>query len=160
MYELRYTDELYHHGVKGQKWGIRRYQNPDGSYKSGAEGRYDDLVKQYGKTKGEYVSKAYDYNSKISKKDETEYITKNRKKYDQKFDINAMDEMILSKTESHKTYSKMLRELKNDQNSPVYKNVDTILKRIENTSVSDLMKMYEKYGNMYDPSSKRWDSKK
>ena len=24
-------DELYHHGIKGQRWGIRRYQNPDGS---------------------------------------------------------------------------------------------------------------------------------
>lgn len=33
--------ELYHHGIKGQKWGIRRFQNKDGSYKSGAEGRYD-----------------------------------------------------------------------------------------------------------------------
>ena len=27
----RYSEELYHHGTKGQKWGNRRYQNHDGS---------------------------------------------------------------------------------------------------------------------------------
>ena len=27
------TNELYHHGVKGQRWGFRRYQNKDGSLK-------------------------------------------------------------------------------------------------------------------------------
>lgn len=27
----RLNNELYHHGIKGQRWGVRRYQNPDGS---------------------------------------------------------------------------------------------------------------------------------
>ena len=35
-----YQNELYHHGIKGQKWGVRRYQNKQGGYLPGAEGRY------------------------------------------------------------------------------------------------------------------------
>lgn len=33
-------NELYHHGIKGQKWGVRRYQNPDGSYTKAGKKRY------------------------------------------------------------------------------------------------------------------------
>lgn len=32
--------ELYHHGIKGQRWGVRRYQNEDGSLTSEGRKRY------------------------------------------------------------------------------------------------------------------------
>ena len=32
-----YSNELYHHGVKGQRWGIRRYQRPDGTLTKAGE---------------------------------------------------------------------------------------------------------------------------
>lgn len=33
---------LAHHGIKGQKWGVRRFQNEDGSYTSAGKRRYRD----------------------------------------------------------------------------------------------------------------------
>lgn len=33
------SDYIYHHGIKGQKWGVRRYQNPDGTLTSMGKAR-------------------------------------------------------------------------------------------------------------------------
>ena len=41
------TKELYHWGIKGQKWGVRRYQNEDGTLTESGRARYNsDLTEK------------------------------------------------------------------------------------------------------------------
>lgn len=44
------NNELIHYGVRGMRWGIRRYQNSDGTLTSAGKRRYD---KEMGKLKAE-----------------------------------------------------------------------------------------------------------
>ena len=63
------NDYLCHHGVKGQKWGVRRYQNEDGSYKNGAQGRYDsDGGSHHSSFKNRVLSKIYTINENYYRK--------------------------------------------------------------------------------------------
>ena len=34
-------NELYHHGILGQRWGVRRFQNPDGSLTDAGKRHYE-----------------------------------------------------------------------------------------------------------------------
>lgn len=45
MWTYNYSNELFHHGVLGMKWGVRKYQNKDGSLTDAGKKRYDRDVK-------------------------------------------------------------------------------------------------------------------
>lgn len=81
--------ELYHHGVKGQKWGVRRYQNADGSLTPAGKKRAAKLSEKLDttqqKAKSSYVNAlagAY-----VARKGET----KSRRNLAKQAGINAMD---------------------------------------------------------------------
>ena len=40
MNEVWNPNELYHHGIKGQKWGVRRFENYDGTLTQAGKDRY------------------------------------------------------------------------------------------------------------------------
>ena len=48
-------NELYHHGIKGQRWGIRRFQNKDGTLTKAGQRRAAKLEAEYEKVTGNKV---------------------------------------------------------------------------------------------------------
>ena len=49
---------LAHHGIPGMKWGVRRYQNEDGTLTDAGKARYAKSIARYKKNIAKYENKA------------------------------------------------------------------------------------------------------
>ena len=100
--------ELRHHGIKGQKWGRRRYQNPDGSLTPLGRIRYG--VGKAGGAIGKVAKGAYQkHKTKVSNKKESERIQKLMKK-----PISKLTEAELAERTALAKKQKDLRQIESD----------------------------------------------
>ena len=119
------TSYLAHHGVKGMKWGVRRYQNPDGSLTNKGKKRLAKLVQK---------------DDRIVEKDNTlrdKLTTSGLKSVSKEAaELRKVSDAFYNLDD--KTYSKYLNKAaKAFANSPFAKN--------EGISLQDAMELYNKY---------------
>ena len=124
-------DELCHHGIKGMRWGIRRYQNPDGSLTPAGKKKYSKEVYKKIEYSGKHGKTWYEISDELSK--------------DNKFKSVIEGKSDLRK--AHKEFS----ELSDKRNEAYEKQSKSISKKRMEKMVSDEIENNRDYYQNWKP---------
>ena len=106
MWEYNYIDELYHHGIKGMKLGVRRFESKGGSYTRRG-------IKK--------INKSFeDYDSAKQRLDSS------RKSGDKQGTRLAKADMRAAKHQANRDYKSLKKDYKADQGKALYADGKTI----------------------------------
>lgn len=183
MWQYQNTDELYHHGVLGQRWGFRRYQNPDGTLTPAGRRRANKLAEKYAKVTGKKLivkKKSVQGNEKprlktISEMSDAELQAKiDRIKLEQKYESLFKSKVSnqqnnVSKGEEYIQKEKTKWNIKEDVIKPAVKDsarqlLGNLIKKVGNNMIygnnkSDPEKEYEKKVKKLELEAKEWKAK-
>lgn len=96
-----YDDYLEHHGIKGQHWGVRRFQNEDGSLTAKGQKRYSDKADKIERKVNKVSRKAEKASGKFDK-----YMSRTIRKVDKNKATKLMQKRNKALKKQHKTLKK------------------------------------------------------
>ena len=136
MWKYQSTDSMYdtlmHHGVRGMKWGIRRYQNKDGSLTAAGRRRQrnNPFFIRKSKAKKENANKQNNQNKKVKKVKKTSKEMTNEELREKTNRMKLENNYITTSQEYARLHQKemsigqkFVRSLGKDVIAPAFKNV-------------------------------------
>lgn len=106
-----WREELYHHGILGMKWGVRRYQNYDGTYTQAGVKRYREAEGKYNQANRAYKSTKKAYKSGTASMDKL---------------IRAKEQKLTAKTNLDRSYDDIKKRNAADKGHELYRSGKTI----------------------------------
>jgi hypothetical protein len=106
--------ELMHWGVPGMKWGIRRYQNKDGTLTEAGKKRYDKEMEK-AKAAAKIVKNRERTQAKMDKLNALRADTEARKKALDGKDDSNLEKTLKSKAKAQKDKKRTIKELSNEE---------------------------------------------
>ena len=144
------TNELRHYGIPGQKWGVRRFQNSDGTRTEAGKERYRDSADEADPREASSVKK-------MVKKSEAQKEAERQKKNDVKNRGTLTNAQLKEKIERLKL-EKDLRELTKGELSYARRFVEDVLKEVGKKTLTTALTGAALYG-MKAAADKKFDRK-
>lgn len=129
------ADTLEHHGVKGQKWGIRRYQNKDGSLTAAGKKRAAKLKEEYASLTGKRMVRSKTSSTSSKKPEEKTEETKPKTK-----NVKEMSDAELQATVNRLNLEQRYSQLNPKQVSAGKKFADHVFKQVLVPVATDVAK--------------------
>ena len=127
---IKVNNYIKHHGIKGQKWGVRRFQNKDGSLTPAGNKRYgskENFEKQYPEDVKKSLNKAksgmYKAGNAVNKvKDVNDVMIKNANNEQIKKDVSKMSDQELQRIVNRLNMEERYKQVMNSRAAEEGKN--------------------------------------
>ena len=139
---------LQHHGIKGQRWGVRRYQRPDGSLTREGKRRASNIYQNYYTKGSDDLKKAQVEINRKATKDSDKAYNDTMDRFNKKFGNELSEDIFIKAVNATgEAYDLQLSSSKVKYTADFVKNNENFQQALKIAKTYNTMKKIENYSN-------------